>query len=77
MNCIHGKDKQEYCDKCNLGVPKITIDVKGGVVQEVTIPFEEPKIKVVLRDYDADEEIEGRTKYDSEGDLYEEGIWEN
>ena len=62
--------------KC-YDIPVITVDVQGGVVQGISIPFEEPKIQVVLRDYDVDEVIEGRTKYDENNDLYVEGIWEN
>ena len=57
-------------------IPVITVDVKGGVIQKIHIPFDEPKIKVILRDYDAQEEGY-QTKYDENDALYDEGIWEN
>ncbi|RYF78742.1 MAG: hypothetical protein EOO39_00620 [Cytophagaceae bacterium] len=52
----------------------IIVFIKGGTIQAIgPIPR---NIKIIVRDYDVENPEGDNTKKDSDGDLYEEGIWE-
>lgn len=67
--------------KKNYDIPEILVIIKGGVIQEITIP-EDTNIKVKVKDYDVDidpnsEEAKDYEIREDENGVYEEGIWEN
>ena len=55
---------------------KITIEIKGGLVQDVHFPFGLKDVIIVIKDYDITSIEEGRTKEDENG-YFEESEYRN
>ena len=52
------------------GIPEIEIHVEGGVIQDVKIP-QGTNAKVVVKDYDCDEDDSEFVKHDEHGQYWE------
>ena len=66
----------ELCERLNISFltaeakPTVEVTVEGGVVQDVVVP---PGVKVVVRDYDCDDN--DAAELDDNGDAYLEAVY--